>query len=277
MEKNDILMIQGQDYRDMTVKLLERAHLDKLIGSTGSKIGIKPNLVLPSPASKGATTHPQLIEGLLQYLQSKNFHNIQVMESSWYGASTEESLKVCGYQKILDKYNVPFLDMKKQKSREYDCAGLKLNICEAAVDVDYMINVPVLKGHCQTQITCALKNNKGLIPDRKKSRSHMTGRVKKLAGYAAPVDACSACYGSLIYALDRLYDRKMLSDRLPPVAIGQGYRGKTGKIGVGNCTRCFEKNLKGCPPKAVEIAEFLEREWNETITEYGGKDNESGR
>lgn len=29
-------------------------------------------------------------------------------------------------------------------------------------------------------------------------------RVEKLAGYARPKDACSACYGSLIYALDRL-------------------------------------------------------------------------
>lgn len=29
----------------------------------------------------------------------------------------------------------------------------------------------------------------------------MTGRVKRLAGYVEPEDACSACYGSLIYAL----------------------------------------------------------------------------
>ena len=27
-------------------------------------------------------------------------------------------------------------------------------------DLDFMINVPVMKGHCQTKITCALKNMK---------------------------------------------------------------------------------------------------------------------
>ena len=31
--------------------------------------------------------------------------------------------------------------------------------------VDFLINVPVMKGHCQTKITCALKNMKGLIPN----------------------------------------------------------------------------------------------------------------
>ena len=86
----------------------------------------------------------------------------------------------------------------------------------------------------------------------------MTRRVEKLAGYARPKDACSACYGSLIYALDRLESRGCLKGKRPPVCIGQGYKGKTGEIGVGQCTSCFQKSLKGCPPKAVEILKFLE-------------------
>ncbi len=45
------------------------------------------------------------------------------------------------------------------------------------------------------------------------------------------------------------------------VCIGQGYNGKTGRLGIGKCTRCFDKSLGGCPPKAVDIAGFLEKEW----------------
>ena len=37
-------------------------------------------------------------------------------------------------------------------------------ICDSALALDFLINDPVLKGHCQTKITCALKNMKGLIP-----------------------------------------------------------------------------------------------------------------
>ena len=43
--------------------------------------------------------------------------------------------------------------------------------------------------------------------------------------------------------------------------VGQGFRGKSGALGIGNCTRCFEKNLRGCPPKAVNVVKFLEENW----------------
>lgn len=241
---------------------------------------------------------------------------------------------------------------------------MKIKLCDKAAAVDYMINMPVLKGHCQTTVTCALKNNKGVIPNSEKRRFHtmglhkpiahlntiakndfilvdnicgdldfeeggnpvvmnrilgfkdpvlcdafvcdsmgysvkdvpyiplaeslgvgsadtahaniiylneaskaqgafnMTRRVQQLASFAAPKDACSACYGSLIYALDRLNDMGRLRKGLPPVSIGQGYKGEEGSIGVGRCTSCFGKTLKGCPPKAADIVEFLSENWN---------------
>ena len=37
---------------------------------------------------------------------------------------------------------------------------MELNVCERVKEIDFLINVPVLKGHCQTKITCALKNMK---------------------------------------------------------------------------------------------------------------------
>ena len=93
------------------------------------------------------------------------------------------------------------------------------------------------------------------------SKFRMTRRVQHLAAYTAPEDACSACYGSLIYALDRLNDMGYLRKGLPPVCIGQGYKGQDGAIGVGQCTSCFAKTLGGCPPKAADIVDFLSTQW----------------
>ncbi len=60
-------------------------------------------------------------------------------------------------------------------------------------------------------------------PDMKTMRR--SRRVTKLAAYADAKGACSACYGSLIYALDRLSDEgRLRGHKTGEIAIGQGYR-----------------------------------------------------
>ena len=54
-----------------------------------------------------------------------------------------------------------------------------------ALDADFLIDLPVLKGHCQTNMTCALKNLKGCLPDREKRKFHSDGLIKPIAALAA--------------------------------------------------------------------------------------------
>ncbi len=364
MEKRDICTIQGKDYFRMTLELLAACGLAEDIGDRKKKIGIKPNLVVPAPASGGATTHPELADGLITYLKENGFGDITVMESAWVGASTMEAAQKNGILEVCRRHGVPFADMKKEPGVTCRAEGLELHVCRKALEMDYLINLPVVKGHGQTKVTCALKNYKGLIPDAEKRRFHALGlhrpiaclntvlrqdfiladnicgdldfeeggnpvamdrilafkdpvlcdsfaaetmgyrpeeieyirlaselgvgsmdtasarirpvrpegenpgkaaprgRVGRLAKYVEQREACSACYGSLIYALDRLDRRGLLKDRAErSIAVGQGFRGKSGALGIGNCTRCFEKNLRGCPPKAVDVVKFLEENW----------------
>jgi hypothetical protein len=223
-----------------------------------------------------------------------------------------------------------------------------------------MINLPVMKGHCQTLLTCALKNNKGLITDREKRRFHSlalhkpiahlntavrndfilvdglcgdpdfeeggnpfpagrifaardpvlcdawaavqmgytpadipyiglaerfglglgnparalvrelappqarsadprpSGKIKRLASHIREDRACSACYAALVFALSRMREEE-LTRMTEPIRVGQGFRGKTGKIGVGRCTRGFAASLEGCPPSAMDILGFLRK------------------
>lgn len=358
MENNEILVIYGSEYKRMTKELLEEADLAGRIGDPGKRIGIKPNLVSPVPAEEGATTHPEVVEGLLQYLKEHGFGNIVIMEGSWVGEKTEHAFRECGYRDLAARYGVELTDAQKEKAEAVDCAGMELHICKCAFDVDYMINVPVMKGHCQTRITCALKNMKGLIPNGEKRRFHSMGlhkpiahlaagirqdfilvdsicgdlnfedggnptvmnrifaaadpvlcdayvcrlmhyrteevpyiglaeklgagqadlseavirelnisggsvaapdkeRVMKLRELTEEVDSCSACYGYLLPALDMLEKEGLLHDFPEKICIGQGFRGKSGKLGVGNCTKNFQHSLPGCPPTEKEMYEFL--------------------
>ncbi|MCI8551110.1 MAG: DUF362 domain-containing protein [Lachnospiraceae bacterium] len=367
MNRNDIYLIHGTDYLEMTKELLEAAGLADMIGDKGASIGIKPNLVAASAPSSGATTHGELLAGIIEYLQERGFSRITVMEGSWVGADTRQAFQAAGYEPILRRYKVPFVNLQKDSFQEYDAAGMRIKVCDTARSVDFMINVPVLKGHCQTTVTCALKNNKGVIPNSEKRRFHTLGlhkpiahlntvarndfilvdnicgdldfeeggnpvsmdrvlgfadpvlcdafvcdtmgfsvsdvpyikmaenlgvgssdlkkaklhmlnepsaasvvkkpsrRVEKLSRYVHADHACSACYGSLIHALNRMDEAGLLDKKLlkNPIAIGQGWQGKTGKIGIGRCCGSCAHSLKGCPPGAGDILEFLETCWKD--------------
>ena len=186
MNQNEIWMIQGTDYKENTKHLLEAADLETEIKKKNGenkncKIGIKPNLVAPSEASYGGTTHPEVVEGIIEYLQERGYQNLVILEGSWVGDKTEESFEVCGYQKLSEKYQVPLADMQKDSSSLCDCKGMELLICDTALKLDFLINVPVLKGHCQTKLTCALKNLKGLIPNKEKRHFHTMGLHEPIA------------------------------------------------------------------------------------------------
>lgn len=61
----------------------------------------------------------------------------------------------------------------------------------------------------------------------------------------------------LAACLQRLKEEGLFEKLQDKICIGQGYRGKTGKLGIGQCTRKFEYHLEGCPPTEGAIYEFL--------------------
>ena len=408
MKKNDLYMISGMEYKEMTKEILAQSDLwgeiekkanEKQKDADQMLVGIKPNLVSPTEASYGATTHPEIASGIIEYLQERGCQQIVMLESSWVRDKTSESIEVCGYDRLVERYHVPFWDMQVDESYEADCGGMKLQICSSVKKLDFLINVPVLKGHCQTKITCALKNMKGLIPNKEKRHFHKLGlhkpiahlnmgihqdfivvdnicgdldfedggnpvimnriltaldpvlcdafvcqilyykkedvpylvmaeelgvgsadlehanliqfryekgtkeekikeqgtkkaingkdinrkvkrggnihktackgwkdvdiprkrKVVELQDAVEEVESCSACYGYLIPALDMLKQEGLLEKLDCKIAVGQGYRGKSGKLGVGNCTCRFEHFVKGCPPTEMEIYEHLKK------------------
>lgn len=359
IDKKQIVRIYGTEYKDMTHKVLEKCDLASLISDKGLRIGIKPNLVTPTPADYGATTHPEIVAGIVEYLQANGFEDITILEGSWIGDKTSEAFEMCGYNRLSEEYGVKLFDTQKDSSVSVDCGdGVELNICRICNDIDFLINVPVLKGHCQTKMTCALKNLKGLISNSEKRRFHTMGLHTPIAylqkaihqdfivvdhicgdldfeeggnpvtkncimagidpllidsmacdilgyspsdiGYmvisqdldigstnldpnniitigdaastadetnhrrlldvsyaAEEVDSCSACYASLTGALLRLSDEGLLSKLKTPISIGQGFRGKSGYLGIGACTSNFEISIPGCPPDEDTIYESL--------------------
>ena len=140
-------------------------------------------MVLDKPAASGATTHPEIVEGVIRYFQAKGYSDLVIMESSWVGAATEEAFRVCGYRELAAQYGVELVDLKKDRTIKKKGEYGEITVCTAPLAVDFLINLPVLKAHCQTLLTCALKNLKGCIPDHEKRRFHRLGLHEPLPSW----------------------------------------------------------------------------------------------
>lgn len=339
-----------------TYEVLVNSNLASLVKKE-TDVLIKPNMVLEQPPEMGATTHKEVVEAIIVYLREAGVMRIKIAESSWIGGNTKSAYKVCGYDALKNKYGVPLLDLKDDKIKNISVGGIKMEICAEALETEFLINVPVLKAHCQTNLTCNLKNLKGVISDSEKRHFHSMGLHKPIAllnkavttsfcvvdgicgdltfeeggnpvvrnmviagsdpvlidsycanligydaseiGYLMYADelaigklydencdilelnagnkplnqparsrivrnlskhiddrsACSACYSALICALHK--SGHTVNEK---IKIGQEYKNFSGNgIGIGNCTKGFSHNIKGCPPKANDIAAFLAR------------------
>ena len=184
MQKKQITVVYGEQPREMVVTLLTRLRPEEGL-PRNAKIGLKPNLVLEKPASSGATTHPELVEGIIQYFQAKGYQDLVIMEGSWVGSQTQQAFRVCGYRELATKYGVELVDLKKDRTVQKKTPTGEIKVCAAPLGVDFLINLPVLKAHCQTELTCALKNLKGCLPDQEKRRFHQLGLHRPIAELAS--------------------------------------------------------------------------------------------
>lgn len=178
-----IYQIYGQDAHDMTMKLLEAMQAIRLVPEGGS-VALKPNLVIADVPEGGAVTHPGVLSGCVEYFQRHGVLDISVIEGSWVGDETMRAMRRAGYEQVCRKYGVPFFDLKKDQTRTVKTAVGPMEICCRALDAGLLVDLPVLKGHCQTLMTCALKNLKGCIPDKEKRRFHSMGLHKPIAALA---------------------------------------------------------------------------------------------
>lgn len=178
----DVGIIYGDDGSKLVKKLMnEYGVAAALAGHKNDTVGIKPNLVVADPAEEGATTDPRIIAGIIEFLQEMGINDIKIMESSWTGGNTRTAFRECGYNQLGEEYGVEIIDLKQDRAKNIAVADENFKVCRQVLAVDYLINVPVLKAHCQTKMTCALKNLKGCIPDSEKRRYHREGLHKPIA------------------------------------------------------------------------------------------------
>lgn len=141
-----------------------------------SRVVIKPNIGLSRKQWLGANTQPAVVETLILLLQEQGVRNITVADGAGMGESATRAFSICGYTEIARRCGIKLLDIERDSFVDVptrsDGPFSSLALSRTVMECDFLINVPVLKAHCQTRITCSLKNLKGVMTNGLKSAFH---------------------------------------------------------------------------------------------------------
>jgi len=179
-----IVVNHGRDFAKTAYDALAASDIGAHL-NPGLSVSIKPNLVTPQPAGNGATTHPEVVEGIVLFLRDFGVKSINIIENSAIGHDTKRAFRECGYEELQRKHRVPLVDLRGERGLELRHGGLGIRICETALKTGFLINAPVLKAHCQTRMTCCMKNLKGCIPHDEMRRFHALGLHRPIAALNA--------------------------------------------------------------------------------------------
>ena len=164
---------------------------------------LKVNTGFKGPAASGLCTHPEVVRGLIRFFKEKNTRRICVGDSSIVGVNSIEALKAAGIWDVCQEEGVECLNLDDSGMREQEIPGgvmvTKLKMSQIAFQMDRVISVPVMKTHMYAGVTLGVKNMKGCLYQKDKTRLHRINqappdvRKGKCLDYGI-VDLMKVCY-----------------------------------------------------------------------------------
>lgn len=167
----------------------------------GDRVLIKPNNII-SNYVRGTITSAEVLAVLAMLVKEAGGKPVIGENNLAYDPTSPNFEKSCGkhYHDALMRVGlekeVPLVDLMKDEMVQVEIPNARVfntaMIARTALDVDKIVDVPVLKTHDQTQVTLGIKNLKGVLPASEKKRSHAESVEKAI------VDLCSFLKPALV-------------------------------------------------------------------------------
>ncbi len=146
-------------------------NLEELV-SPGMRVHIKPNLLTAKTPDKGATTHPSLVQSIIEMVQK--FGADVTIGDSPAGRSRpiEEYWEKTGMADVAKQTGARLVRFEKKGVQRFEINSNEYFIAKAVAAADVVFNVCKMKTHNLTLFTGAIKNMFGSIPGFQKSEYH---------------------------------------------------------------------------------------------------------
>ena len=169
-----VSVVKCNSYDPGLLQAAIRSSLQLLGGITGfikpgSRVLVKPNLLLSKSPEYAITTHPEVVRAVIRILKEISCRVIVGDGPSVWGQyieNVEEVYRVTGIKGICQDEGVQLVKFDKRRMRN------KFPLTVWLDESDYLVNLPKFKTHELTLITGAIKNLFGLVSGTYKTELH---------------------------------------------------------------------------------------------------------
>ena len=158
--------------------LLQESHFWKQLASTCKakqktnstcNIIIKPNISIASQKSLLSYTDPELVNHLVSRLHEKKYKTVAIVESeNMYSIGFPEHTPDRVGKNLGYKYPITNLTADSEQKQCFTSPDTNICLSHKNLNTDFLVNFPKGRNHCIFNVTGALKNLFGLIPNRDK-------------------------------------------------------------------------------------------------------------
>jgi uncharacterized protein (DUF362 family) len=151
----------------------------------GDTVLLKPNLVKPAPSGCGRITDARVTEAVARLVLDCSPGRVVIGEGSSVGydiagmVDTYTAMEESGSADVARALGLEMVDLNHDEQVTVQAPDAyvmpEFGVARTAYEADVIVNLPVIKTHGRTGITCALKNMKGVLRGAEKKRTHRTG------------------------------------------------------------------------------------------------------
>ncbi|MCX6320597.1 MAG: DUF362 domain-containing protein [Bacteroidia bacterium] len=135
----------------------------------GKRVLVKPNILTDDDPAKCISTHPDVVEAMIRFLQSKGA-TVLVGDSPAVHTQKFKGEK-SGIYKVCVATGAKWVDFTVNPVEKKLRKG-KIRIAAVVDQVDLIISLPKFKNHELVYFTGAIKNTLGLVPGFNKAKQH---------------------------------------------------------------------------------------------------------
>ncbi len=169
MSKSKVAFVHTVQEQQAVFSAVERAMqlVDWDRDSKPASIFLKVNL-LSREVMPGQCTSPWVFEGVLRQVRNRYPHS-----EIFYGdcevatsRQVDDAVRNWGFLAIGQRYNATFVNLSRAPTRSVEVGPIfgHLDMPTVLLDTEALITIPIIKTHCITPFTGAMKNQWGLLP-----------------------------------------------------------------------------------------------------------------